>query len=69
MEVDYFENSKVLGPALKELVNELLLPISVDSERAFSMCAMIDVCYRARILPEKFCKVVFINQNLYLLDF
>ena len=71
MEVDYFENSKVLGPALKELVKELLLikPTSVDSERAFSICAMIDTCYRARILPEKFCKMVFVSQNLYLLDF
>ena len=50
-----FEDSKVLGPALKELVKELLLikPTSVDSERAFSICAMIDTRYRAKILPEK----------------
>ena len=42
----------------KELIKELLLikPTSVDSERAFSICAMIDTCYRARILLEKFCK-------------
>ena len=70
MEVDYFENYKLLSPALKELVKELLLikSTSVDSERAFIICATIDTCYRARILPEKFCKMVFINQNLFLLD-
>ena len=51
---------------LKELIKELLLikPTSVDSERAFSICAMIDTFYQARILPEK-----ILQNSLYQSNF
>ena len=66
-ELEYFHTSKTVGPALRSLIQHLLLirPTSVDSERAFSICGLLDTCRRGSIKPEKFSKIIFLNQNLY----
>ena len=65
-ELRIFESLGELGPKFQELVNALMLirPTSVDAERAFSICGLIDTAKRSRLSPQKLSALLFIHQNI-----
>ena len=69
-ELALFDSSNVIGPGLQFLIDNLLLirPTSVDPERTFSTCGLLDAPQRGSLGPAKFSKIIFINQNLYKIN-
>ena len=65
-ELDVFESIGEVGPRLQQLIQNLKLvrPTSVDSERTFSICGLIETAKRTRLSEAKLCMLIFLNQNL-----
>ena len=63
-ELTNFKYHSVLGDHLRELINALSLiqPSSVDNERAFSTCTLINTAQRQRLKPEKINTILFVNK-------